>query len=75
MQKWKKNVALAALFILAGIIFLGNNLFKNDPAVEPLPFVFIFFAYITLFPLIISQQRPRLIRWAYQYNRRAPPLS
>jgi len=75
MHKWEKNVALIALFIFVGLILLGNDIFKNDPAAKQLEFVFIFFAYIALFPLIISQQKPRLNRWAYQYNRRAPPLS
>ena len=75
MHKWKKKFVVIALFIFAALIFLGNDLFKDDPAVKQLEFVFIFFAYIILFPLIVSQQKPRLTRWAYQYNRRAPPLN
>ncbi|MCP5103166.1 MAG: hypothetical protein GY950_07305 [bacterium] len=71
--KWEKKSVVVCLLILAGLFFLVNQIFQDQPAAKPVDFVFIFIAFITLFPLIIFNQRPRLSRCVYQYNRRAPP--
>lgn len=73
--KWKNTLVVVTLFIIAGLLFLGNRVFENTPAISPTGFFFIFFSYIVLFPLTIPEKRPGLEQSVKQFNRRAPPLS
>ena len=71
-KTWKKHLIICtAIFISAA--FLLYEFFQVDPAVVELEFVFIFIAYITLFPLAIIYERPRLSRCIYSFHLRAPP--
>jgi hypothetical protein len=73
--KWKNTFVVVTLFIIAGLLFLGNRVFEDNPAISPTGFIFIFIFYIVFFPLIIPDKRPGLDLWVKQFNRRAPPLS
>jgi hypothetical protein len=72
---WKKKFIIVGLAVIFIAFVLFNEIFPDKPVVDKIPFIFLFIAYITLFPLVITQERPRFSRCVYQYNRRAPPLN
>jgi len=72
---WKKKFVIVGLIILFSAVILFSEIFQDEPVVDKTPFIFFFIAYVTLFPLIITHERPRFSRCVYQYNRRAPPLN
>jgi membrane protein YdbS with pleckstrin-like domain len=72
---WKKQFIIVGLIILFSAVILFSEIFQDQPAVDKTPFIFIFIAYVTLFPLIITHERPRFSRCVYQYNHRAPPVN
>jgi hypothetical protein len=74
LKIWKKKFVIVGLAVIFIVFVLFNETFPDKPVVDKTPFIFLFIAYITLFPLVITQERPRFSRWVYQYNRRAPPL-
>jgi hypothetical protein len=75
MNKTRKKhlIICTAIFISAAILLY--ELFQVDPAIVDIGFVFIFIAYITLFPLVITYERPRLSRCFYSFHLRAPPVN
>ena len=71
-KTWKKYVIICtAIFIIAALLLY--ELFRVDPVIAELEFVFIFIAFITLFPLVIIDERPRLSRCFHSFHLRAPP--
>jgi hypothetical protein len=75
MNKTRKKhlIICTAIFISAALLLY--ELFQVDPVIVEIEFVFIFIAYITLFPLVIIAERPRLSRCIYSFHLRAPPLN
>jgi hypothetical protein len=73
-NNWKKKFVTVGLLVLFSATILITQIFRGEPAVTQLDFIFIFIAYIILFPLIIIQERPQFNRCVYQHHRRAPPL-
>jgi hypothetical protein len=73
-KTWKKHLIIGtAIFISA--VFLLYELFQVDPVIAEVEFVFIFIAFITLFPLVIIYEHPRLSRCIYSFHLRAPPIN
>jgi len=68
----KKHLIICTAILITAALLL-YELFQVDPAVVEIGFVFIFIAYITLFPLAIIYERPRLSRCIYSFHLRAPP--
>jgi len=72
-KTWKKHVTIGtAIFIIAALLLY--ELFRVDPVIADVEFVFIFITFITLFPLVITAERPRLSRCFHSFHLRAPPI-
>jgi drug/metabolite transporter (DMT)-like permease len=72
---WKKRLFILWLLGFLITVVLYYELLQDNPAAQPGDFVFIFFAYVTFFPLIITRERPRQSAWVFPFNRRPPPFN
>jgi len=73
-KTWKKHLIICTvIFVSAALLFY--ELFRVDPVIAEIEFVFIFIAFITLFPLVILYERPRFSRCTYSFHLRAPPVN
>ncbi len=70
---WKKRAGIVFLLLAVSVVLLFQQAFQDVPAVKATGFLFIFIAFITLFPLSIARERPGLSRYVSSNNNRAPP--
>ncbi len=73
-KTWKKHLILGTAIFISSVLLL-YELFQVDPVIAEIEFVFIFIAFIALFPLVIIDERPRLSRCIYSFHLRAPPIN
>jgi hypothetical protein len=73
---WKKKfLFICCVVFLSLLILLDEFLQVNpQPAAHPLEFLFLFFAYVIPFPVIMTQKHPKFNRRIYRYDRRPPPF-
>jgi len=75
MNKTREKHLIICTVIFVSAALLLYELFQVDPVIAEIEFVFIFFAYVMLFPLVIIYERPRLSRCIYSFHLRAPPIN
>jgi hypothetical protein len=72
---WKKKLFIICYIAVLALVLLSSEFLqiKQQPAAHGVVFLFLFFAVVIFYPLVIKQARPSLSRCYYRFNRRPPP--